>query len=256
MRRILVAGNWKMNMGPEETRSVISGLRSEHSSIPESVDVLLCPPFVSLPAAAEALEGYNVDLGGQDVFYEDNGAFTGATSTSMLKEVGCSHVIIGHSERRAYFGDTDDVVNKKMKKALADGLTPIVCVGESLEQRNAGQHMGLVANQVERALEGLDEKEAEKVIIAYEPIWAIGTGETATPDQAQEMHAHIRDNLKKLYSDKLGESLRILYGGSVKPKNAEELFGQQDVDGGLIGGASMKVETLAPIISIADDLSK
>lgn len=256
MRKILVAGNWKMNMGPAETRSMISELRSELSSIPKNVDVLLCPPFVSLPAAADALEGYDVDLGGQDVFYEDNGAFTGAISTQMLNEVGCSHVIIGHSERRALFGDTDEVVNKKMKKALADGLTPIVCVGETLEQRNAGQHMGLVANQVERALSGLSEEEAHKVIIAYEPIWAIGTGETATPDQAQEMHAHIRDNLKTLYSDNLGESLRILYGGSVKPKNAEDLFGKQDVDGGLIGGASLKAEKLGPVIEIADNLSK
>ena len=256
MRRILVAGNWKMNMGPKETASMISDLKKSNPEIPSNVDVLLCPPFVSLTTAAEALEGYDVDLGAQDVYFEDNGAFTGAISTAMLNEVGCSHVIIGHSERRALFGDTDEVVNTKIKKALADSLTPIVCVGETLEQRNANEHLDLVRGQIEAAYAGLDKGEAEKVVVAYEPIWAIGTGETATPDQAQEMHELIREKLNGLYDEGLSEGTRILYGGSVKPKNAEELFSQKDVDGGLIGGASLKAETLGPVIDIAKGISK
>lgn len=255
MRNFLIAGNWKMNKGPSETRQLLSELKDTQAEIPESVDVLVCPPSISLTVASDALENYDVSLGAQNVYFEDNGAYTGEISTSMLNDAGCDYVIVGHSERRQYFGETDTTVNKRVKKALAAGIKPIVCVGESLEQRQKGQHVNLVKKQVKAALVEVDKEDAEEVVIAYEPIWAIGTGETATPDQAQEMHRIIRSELAELLDDDAAENMRILYGGSMKPHNAEELLGQDDVDGGLIGGASLKADSFSEIIQIADKLS-
>jgi triosephosphate isomerase len=195
-------------------------------------------------------------LGAQNMHYEDNGAYTGEVSTRMLREVNCEYVILGHSERRQYFGETDKTVNAKVIKALDDNLKPIICVGESLEERKVGEHQLRVRKQVEAALIRVEKDDAEKIVIAYEPIWAIGTGETATPDQAQKMHKMIRSVLSDLYDKKMANRIRILYGGSMKPYNAKELLDQPDVDGGLIGGASLKAESFTEIIGIAKELSE
>lgn len=256
MRKFLIAGNWKMHNGPSATRSLLKGLNGQISEMPEGVEVLVCPPFISLAAAFEEIEkGSGIFLGAQNLHFEDEGAYTGEVSAGMLNETGCDFVIIGHSERREYFAETDKTVNLKVKKAVEEGLKPIVCVGESLQQRKAGKHEQLVRKQVQEALNDVDGDSARDVVIAYEPIWAIGTGETATPEQAQEMHGMIRGELAELYDEEVGNSVRILYGGSMKPHNAEELLGQPDVDGGLIGGASLKADSFAEIIRIADKLS-
>lgn len=256
MRRFLIAGNWKMHNGPAATRSLLTDLKEELADIPDDFDVLVCPPYVSLPEAVETIgDGYGVSVGAQNLYYEEEGAYTGEVTAGMLKEVGCTYVIIGHSERRQYFAETDKTVNQKVLKAVEKGLRPVVCVGESLQQRKAGEHVKLVRKQVEAALNGVDGSSAAEVVIAYEPIWAIGTGETATPEQAQEMHEMIREVLADLYSRETADDIRILYGGSMKPHNAEELLGQPDVDGGLIGGASLKAGSFADIIRIADRLT-
>lgn len=256
MRRFLIAGNWKMNCGPEETSQLLNGIKQKRPDIPESLDVLVCPPEISLTTAASRLKGYSRGyLGAQNMHFEDNGAFTGEVSSRMLNEVGCKFVIVGHSERRQYFGETDKTVNAKVKKALADGLQPVICVGESLDQRKKEVHKQMVKKQVQAALNEVQPSEVSSVVIAYEPIWAIGTGETATPDQAQEMHEMIREVLAEFYNSETAGSIRILYGGSMKPHNAEELLSQPDVDGGLIGGASLKADSFTDIIEIADKLS-
>lgn len=256
MRRLLIAGNWKMNCGPKETATLLQGIQEIYGKMPEDVDGLVCPPMISLTTASIELrdmKGYA--LGAQNVHYEDNGAYTGEVSTEMLKEVNCKYVILGHSERRQYFGETDKTVNAKVNKTLDAGLKPIICVGESLEQRKGGEHQLRVRKQVEAALIGVEKEDAADLVIAYEPIWAIGTGETATPDQAQEMHKMIRSILADLYDEDTADQIRILYGGSMKPHNAEELLSQGDVDGGLIGGASLKAKSFTEIIEIADELS-
>lgn len=256
MRRFLIAGNWKMNCGPKETATLLQGIKDKVDTMPEAVDGLVCPPMISLTTASiELRDGEGIALGAQNVHYEDNGAFTGEVSTQMLKEVNCEYVIIGHSERRQYFGETDKTVNAKVNKTLEDGLKPVICVGESLEQRKNGEHQLRVRKQVEAALIGVEQEDAENLVIAYEPIWAIGTGETATPDQAQEMHEMIRSVLADLYDEETADAIHILYGGSMKPHNAEELLQQPDVDGGLIGGASLKADSFTEIIDIADELS-
>jgi triosephosphate isomerase len=196
-----------------------------------------------------------VQVGAQNVHYEDNGAYTGEISTSMLKEVGCHYVIIGHSERREYFGETDEIVNKKVTKALAGGLSPILCVGEVLPERKANKQNEVVKTQLIKNLESVSAEALKKVVIAYEPVWAIGTGETASPEQAQEMHSFIRSVLMELYNDDVAQKVRILYGGSMKPDNAEELLSQNDVDGGLIGGASLKADSFYAIVEIANKLT-
>lgn len=244
-----------MNCGPDEAAGLLEGLKTKKAEVSEDVDVLVCPPFVSLSMSVNYLHDTDVQVGAQNFHFEDNGAYTGEISASMLTEAGCSFVLIGHSERREYFGETDSTVNKKTHKALAHNLVPVVCVGESLDQRKEGVHFDLVKDQVNAAFEGIDENTALDVVIAYEPIWAIGTGETATPEQAQEMHAHIRGVLASLYDDETAQAIRILYGGSMKPGNAEELLGQTDVDGGLIGGASLNADSFAEIITIAEKLS-
>ena len=256
MRRFLIAGNWKMNCGPKETATLLQGIKDKVGTMPEAVDGLVCPPMISLTTASiELRDSEGIALGAQNVHYEDNGAFTGEVSTQMLNEVNCDYVILGHSERRQYFGETDKTVNAKVNKALEDGLKPVICVGESLEQRKNGEHQLRVRKQVEAALIGVEDEDVKNLVIAYEPIWAIGTGETATPDQAQEMHEMIRSVLADLYEDKAADGVRILYGGSMKPHNAEELLQQSDVDGGLIGGASLKADSYTKIINIADELS-
>lgn len=255
MRRFLIAGNWKMNCGPGRTSELLQGIKELCPQVPEAVDVLVCPPEISLTTASEVLSNYDAYLGAQNVHYKDEGAYTGEVSTGMLKEAGCEFVIIGHSERREYFGETDKTVNAKVLKALSDDLKPVLCVGESLDQRKKGVHKKMVKKQVQAALNSVDEENVGEVVIAYEPIWAIGTGETATPEQAQEMHEMIRSVISELYDEDASGAVRILYGGSMKPNNAEELLGQPDVDGGLIGGASLKAESFTDIINIADKLS-
>ncbi len=244
-----------MNCGPDDAAGLLEGLKAKKGEVSEDVDVLVCPPFVSLSMSVNYLHDTDIQVGAQNLHFEDNGAYTGEISASMLTEAGCSFVLIGHSERREYFGEIDTTVNKKTHKALAHNLVPVVCVGESLGQRKEGIHFDLVKDQVNAAFEGISENSALDVVVAYEPIWAIGTGETATPEQAQEMHAHIRGVLESLYDEETAQAIRILYGGSMKPANAEELLGQTDVDGGLIGGASLKADSFAEVITIAEKLS-
>ncbi len=256
MRPFLIAGNWKMNCGPKKTSTLLQGISDELGTMPEEVDGLVCPPMISLTTASVELRDIDgIALGAQNVHSEDNGAYTGEVSTSMLNEVNCEYVILGHSERRQYFSETDKTVEAKVRKSLNDNIKPIICVGESLEQRKNNEHMLRVRKQVEAALVGVADEDAENLVIAYEPIWAIGTGETATPDQAQEMHEMIRSVLADLFSEDSAENIRIVYGGSMKPHNAEELLEQPDVDGGLIGGASLKADSFSEIIRIADELS-
>lgn len=256
MRRFLIAGNWKMNCGPKETSTLLQGISEKLGTMPEDIDGLVCPPIISLTTACIELQDIEgIALGAQNVHYEDNGSYTGEVSTQMLKEVNCEYVIVGHSERREYFGETDKTVEAKVTKALSDGLKPVICVGESLEQRKANEHRLRVRKQVEAAVVNAAEDDAKDIVIAYEPIWAIGSGESATPEQAQEMHEMIRDVLGDLFTEQKADQMRILYGGSMKPHNAEELLGQPDVDGGLIGGASLKADSFTDIIEIADELS-
>lgn len=255
MRKFLIAGNWKMNCGPSETEHLLEGIKKHHPQVSDDLEVLVCPPTVSLTTASKTLGDHDIFLGAQNVFFEDNGAYTGEVSTQMLKEVGCHYVIVGHSERRQYFGETDKTVNAKVLKSLADGLKPVVCVGESLDQRKKEVHKQMVKKQVQAALNNVSASTVNDVVIAYEPIWAIGTGETASPEQAQEMHEMIRLVISDDYDGATGSAIQILYGGSMKPHNAEELLSQPDVDGGLIGGASLKADSFSEIIDIADGLS-
>lgn len=255
MRRFLIAGNWKMNCGPYDAAELLEGLKEKKAEVDEHVDVLVCPPFVSIGMAVNYLHDTDIQVGAQNLHFEENGAYTGEVSGSMIAESGCNYVIIGHSERRQYFGETDTTVNKRSHKALEHKLAPIICVGESLDQRKSDEHIHLVKNQVTAALFDVSEDDVLDVVIAYEPIWAIGTGETASPEQAQEMHEHIRKVIAELYSEDTAERINILYGGSMKPANAKELLSQPDVDGGLIGGASLDAESFSEIITIAEELS-
>lgn len=255
MRRFLIAGNWKMNCGPSEAAALLEGLKEKKSEISEDVDVLVFPPSVSISMSVSYLHDTDIQVGAQNFYFEENGAYTGEVSASMLTEAGCGFVLIGHSERREYFGETDESVNKKIHKAIEYNLAPVVCVGESLAQRKEGVHFDLVKDQIIAAFADINEIDALDVVVAYEPIWAIGTGETASPEQAQEMHAHIRSVIAGIYDADTAEGIRILYGGSMKPGNAEELLGQKDVDGGLIGGASLDAESFSSIITAAEKLS-
>ncbi|MFO7312603.1 triose-phosphate isomerase [Rhodothermus marinus] len=247
---MLVAGNWKMHTDREEAIRLAEAVVAEVGD-PGPVQVAVCPPFVNLEVVRQVIEGTPIRLGAQNMHYEEAGAYTGEVSAPMLKSVGCRYVILGHSERRQYFGETDEGVNRKIKRALQYELIPIVCVGETLEERQAGQAAAVVERQVRAALDGVALHSAEALVIAYEPVWAIGTGHTATPEQAQEMHALIRRLLIDRYGEAIGRALHILYGGSVKPGNAADLFAQPDVDGGLIGGASLKAADFAAIVRAA-----
>ncbi len=237
-RKILAAGNWKMNETPSETKALIAEMVKTCAS--DTVDVLLCVPAIDIPAAVEAAKGSNIQIGAENMYFEESGAFTGEISPAMLVDAGVKYVIIGHSERRQYFAETDQTVNKKVLKALEHDLVPVMCCGETLEQREQGVTMDWIRQQVKIGLNGVTPEDAKKVIIAYEPIWAIGTGKTATSDQAEEVCKGIRDLLRELYGDDVAETTRVLYGGSVKPANAAELFAKEDIDGGLVGGASLK----------------
>jgi len=238
MRKKIIAGNWKMNFTPSEAAEFVSGIKFELDTT--KVDVVLCPPAVSLACVLEAVKGTNICVGAQNMHFEDSGAFTGEISAKMLTSIGVKYVIIGHSERREYFAETDESVNKKAHKALAEGLIPIICVGETLTQREQGVTIDFVRQQVKIALLGICAEDAAKCVIAYEPIWAIGTGKTATNEQASEACASIRQVLSEIYSREVAEQVRIQYGGSVNAKNAAELFAMPDIDGGLVGGASLK----------------
>ncbi len=240
MRIPLLAGNWKMYKTVGEAEALVQGLLKEVGT-PKDREVLVCPPFTALYPVGKILAGQAIALGAQDLYPAKEGAFTGAIAPAMLKDVGCTYVIIGHSERRQFFGDTDEVVNRKVKVALENGLKPIMCVGESKPQRDAGMAEAVVLDQIKAGLAGITADQMATIVIAYEPIWAIGTGDTATPADAQAMHCAIRQTLTTLYGSQIAESTRLLYGGSVKPDNVDELMSQPDIDGALVGGASLKV---------------
>ena len=255
MRRFLVAGNWKMNTNRASGEALAAALAENSPSPEDGVEVLVCPPSPYLTAISEKTSGSGVKLGGQDVYFEASGAFTGEVSVDMLKDVGCSHVIIGHSERRHVMCETDETINKKVKAALAGGLTAVLCVGELLSEREAGQTESVLDAQMAGGLADISEEDAKNVVIAYEPVWAIGTGVTASPEQAESAHEHLRKWVAGRYTAAFSEQIQILYGGSVKPDNAEVLMGQPNVDGALVGGASLKPELFIPIIDAARKLS-
>jgi triosephosphate isomerase len=247
MRRPFIAANWKMNKITSEVWEFIAGFFPEVKEVTD-VDIVIAPPFTSLSIAAEILKllmNTHIVLAAQDVFYEEKGAYTGEISPLMLADIGCRHVIIGHSERRQYFNETDESVNRKIKAAQKRGLGVIFCIGESLEEREAGRTFDVLEREISQ---GLDETDIDNIVIAYEPIWAIGTGKTATPEQAQEAHAYIRERLRVKYGNKADE-IRIIYGGSVTPENVDSLMACEDVDGALVGGASLKVESFVRIVN-------
>ncbi|MFS8501082.1 MAG: triose-phosphate isomerase [Caldicoprobacter sp.] len=246
MRKPIIAGNWKMHKTPSQTVSLINELKPLVKDA--QVEVVVCPPFVCLPAAKEALSGSNIKLGAQNMHWEEQGAFTGEVAPGMLKELDVEYVIIGHSERRQYFGETDEMVNKKVLSAVAHNLIPIICVGETLEQREQGITEEVVDKQTRAALEGLNADVAHRVVIAYEPIWAIGTGKTASSNDANEVIGYIRKVVGEVLGSQAAQQMRILYGGSVKPENAAELMGMPEIDGALVGGASLKAQDFAKIV--------
>jgi triosephosphate isomerase (TIM) len=250
-RRPLIAGNWKMYKTAPEAAALAAEVREGAKGEHGDIDMLVAPPFTALHAVAAVLKGSTVALGAQDMHWEHEGAFTGAVSPVMLKDAGCSHVILGHSERRQLFGETDDNVARKAEAAFRHGLTPIVCVGETLAERESNRTMEVVERQVERALRALSADQVVATVVAYEPVWAIGTGKVATPDQAQEVHAFIRRLVDRSHGEAAARALRILYGGSVKPDNAAEILAQPDVDGALVGGASLDPEGFAQIVAAA-----
>jgi len=249
MRKKVIAGNWKMYKDVNESIEFVKELVLKQNNIPDNTDVIICVPFTSLFSVNQILKDSKIKLGAQNMFYEDQGAYTGEISPLMLKSTGCKYVILGHSERRTYFGETDEIVNKKVKKAIEKDLTPIMCIGETLEERESGITNQVVEKQIRGGLNGLSSEEISKVIIAYEPVWAIGTGKTATPEQAQDVHRFIRELISKISNEKVASNLIIQYGGSMKPENAKELLSQPDIDGGLIGGACLKVDSFYKIIA-------
>ncbi len=246
-RKKLIAANWKMYKNPDQTRDFFRDflpLVTDH----DRDEIVVCPPFIDLCAAVHAAKGSNVAVGAQNLHWEKEGAYTGEISASMLLAVGCTHVIIGHSERRQYFGETDDIVNLKLKSALEAGLTPIVCVGEVLEEREARLTEDVLRRQCLRAFHAVSSKKAGKLVVAYEPVWAIGTGKTATPQMAAESHSLIRGEATKAFGEQFANNLRILYGGSVKPENAKALMSEEEIDGALVGGASLDPKSFAAIV--------
>jgi len=247
MRKPIIAGNWKMYKNVAESIALTNGIKRAVYDI-DNVDIVLCPPFTSLSDVKDLILDTNIALGAQNIYWEKEGAFTGEVSAGMLKSAGCSYVIVGHSERRAYFGETNESVNKKVKAALGEGLIPIMCVGEKLNEKEAGKTFDVISGHVENGLTDISAQDISKVIIAYEPVWAIGTGKNATAEQAEEVHKFIRGLLSKKYGKEISEVIRIQYGGSVKPANAEELMKEQDIDGALVGGASLKEDSFVDIV--------
>ena len=247
MRKTIVAGNWKMNMTPSQAKTLIEELKPLVANAKNGC--IICVPFTDLSVALDATAGTNIEVGAENMHFEEHGAYTGEIAPNMLAEMGVKYVIIGHSERRQYFAETDETVNKKVVKAFEHGLTPIICVGESLEQREQGITFEHVAMQTKIALLGLSADQVKKTIIAYEPIWAIGTGKTATSDQAQEVCAKIRETVESVFGKDAADAVIIQYGGSVNAKNSAELFAKPDIDGGLVGGASLKANDFSVIVN-------
>jgi triosephosphate isomerase len=250
IRKKLIAGNWKMNKTSADAVSLAHELVTAVGSQPD-VEVVICPPFTALEGVAKAIDGSLIKLGAQNMHFEASGAFTGEVSAPMLRAIFATHVILGHSERRTLFGETDEFVNKKVLAAFKNQLKPILCVGESLAEREAGATLKVVQTQTERGLEGVSKEQAVTLVVAYEPVWAIGTGKVATTEQAQEVHAFIRGLLTKHYGEAVAQKVRILYGGSMKPANAPELLAQKDIDGGLIGGASLEARSFTELVKAA-----
>jgi len=250
-RKKIIAGNWKMNVKPSETAALVAAVAEATKEFAGKVDIVCCTPAIDVPAAVAAAAGTQVEIGSENCHWEDHGAFTGEISTGMLLDAGAKYVIVGHSERRQYFGETDETVNKRARAAIAAGLTAIVCIGETLEEREAGKLNEVIERQMKVGLKDVTAADCAKLVIAYEPVWAIGTGKTATPDQAQEVHALIRATLAGLVGAETAETVRIQYGGSMKPSNAAELLAKKDIDGGLIGGAALKAADFAGIITAA-----
>jgi triosephosphate isomerase len=246
-RTPFIAGNWKMNKTVAEAVELVRNLKASLSGI-QGVEVAVAPPFTALYAVSKELKDSSICLAAQNLFWEEKGAYTGEVSPVMLKELGCHYVIIGHSERRQFFGETDGTVNRKIKAAMTHGLKPIFCIGETLNEREGGKTFSVLERQVEGGLENLSAKAIEPLVIAYEPVWAIGTGKTATPQQAEEVHCFIREKLAKTVSRPFADSVRIQYGGSVTPENVKGLMSQEDIDGALVGGASLKQETFSKIV--------
>jgi triosephosphate isomerase len=247
-RTPVIAGNWKMHMTVPEAHELVAGILPGCSGS-SAVEVVIGPPFTALSAISSAIKGSGIALAAQNMHYEAKGAFTGEISASMLLDVGCTHVILGHSERRQYFCETDTTVNLKTKAALASGLVPIVCVGETLDQREKGEAFKVIEGQLYGGLDGLTPEQSKTIIIAYEPVWAIGTGKTATPEQAQEVHAYIRKWLSDRFGADSASATRILYGGSVNPGNVKDLMGREDIDGALVGGACLKADSFLALVN-------
>jgi triosephosphate isomerase len=247
-RRPLLAGNWKMQGTRAEAEALLSALKSQVADADDR-EVVVAPPFTALETAARTLAGSSIRLAAQNLHWEPQGAFTGEVSGSMLQELGCQYVIVGHSERRQYFGETDEIVARKVQAAQRDGLLPIVCVGETLEERERGETLTVITRQIRSGLQDQDAAALSAVVVAYEPIWAIGTGRTATPDQAQEVHAAMRTTLSELADSATADAVRLLYGGSVKPDNVDGLMAQTDIDGALVGGASLQADSFARIVN-------
>jgi triosephosphate isomerase len=246
-RKKVMAANWKMHKNPDQTRAYLRDflpMVAGHSRD----EIVVCPPYIDLCVAVEVSRGSNVNIGAQDLFWEKEGAYTGEICPGMLRDIGCTHVIIGHSERRQYFGETDDMVNFKLKAALEAGLAPIVCVGEVLEEREANLTEDVLRRQCLRAFHAISGKKAAKLVVAYEPVWAIGTGKTATPQLAAEAHLLIRGEAAKAFGDEFSQTLRVLYGGSVKPENVKALMAEAEIDGALVGGASLDPKSFAAIV--------
>ncbi len=247
MRRKFIAGNWKMNKTNKEAVELVKGLVKELSGV-EDVDIVVCPPFTALSDVSKEIESTNIDLGAQNMYYEEKGAFTGEVSPLMLKDVGCKYVILGHSERRGIFGEKSELIEKKVISAFSHDLIPILCVGETLEEREAEKTFSVVENELRSELKSLTKDQVKKIVIAYEPIWAIGTGKSATTLDAKEVIDFIRDILKDMFDEEVKEAVRILYGGSVKPDNISSFMEEKTIDGALVGGASLKVDSFSAIV--------
>jgi len=254
MRQFVIAGNWKMHKTNAEAVELAEELKSKTTSI-EKTQMIICPPATALTTVYSVVRDSKIAVGAQNMYWENQGAFTGEISSDMIKSTGATYVILGHSERRQYFGETDETVNKKTLHALNTGLNPIVCIGESLEQREEGITKDVIDEQLDGSMKGISADQMVKIILAYEPIWAIGTGKTATPDQAQDVHAFIRSKLEDKFDAETSQSIIIQYGGSVKPANASDLLSQPDIDGALVGGACLEAESFSEIIKAAESLS-
>jgi len=247
MRKPVIAGNWKMHNTISEALDLVRGVKSQVEGITD-VEIIVSPVYTALASVAAELKGSNINVASQNIFWEEKGAFTGEIAPNMITDAGCSHAIIGHSERRQYFGETDETVNKRVKASLAAGLIPILCVGETLEERDAGNTIAVVETQIKGGLVDISAEDMAKIIVAYEPVWAIGTGKTATPDMAEDVHKQIRSIVAEISDAAIADGTRILYGGSVKPENVDELMAQPDIDGALVGGAALKADSFVRLV--------